>query len=445
MLAFPGSVLGEQRLSLNVRSGLRNMAADMNPIITRAPCRKGQPVRVRTGLIASLVAAALGSFVGPARAEPASAAAATVTVGYVGAVREQRPGGSALDEVPRGEGVEGARLAIAENETSGRFLGRRFALVEHSVPAGGDPAPAIRALAVAGVHFVVADLDGDGLERAAATPEAAAITIFNARAPDDRLRGPDCRPNVLHTAPSRAMLADGLAQYLAWKRWRRWFLIVGPSPGDRLYADAIRRSAARFGAQIVAEKAWTFQPGSGRADTGHVTLQAEIPSITQAPDHDVLVVADEDDVFGEYLIGRTARPRPVAGTHGLVATAWSPVVEQWGAGQLQNRFKRQAGRRMNAVDYAAWAGVRAVGEAVFRSGKNDLDAITAFLRSPDFALSGFKGQGQSFRAWDGQMRQPILITGPKLLVSASPQPGFLHRTSELDTLGVDREETTCKR
>jgi hypothetical protein len=43
------------------------------------------------------------------------------------------------------------------------------------------------------------------------------------------------------------------------------------------------------------------------------------------------------------------------------------------------------------------------------------------------------------------MRQPILIVGPRLLVSASPQPGFLHRTSALDTLGVDREETACRR
>jgi hypothetical protein len=42
------------------------------------------------------------------------------------------------------------------------------------------------------------------------------------------------------------------------------------------------------------------------------------------------------------------------------------------------------------------------------------------------------------------MRQPILIAGPRMLVSVSPQPGFLHRGSELDTLGVDREESRCR-
>jgi hypothetical protein len=43
------------------------------------------------------------------------------------------------------------------------------------------------------------------------------------------------------------MLADGLAQYLATKRWRRWFLVAGPQAGDRLYAKALRRAAKRFG------------------------------------------------------------------------------------------------------------------------------------------------------------------------------------------------------
>jgi ABC transporter substrate binding protein (PQQ-dependent alcohol dehydrogenase system) len=159
----------------------------------------------------------------------------------------------------------------------------------------------------------------------------------------------------------------------------------------------------------------------------------------------VLVVADEANAFGDYLEGRTARPRPVAGTQHLVATGWSPVNEQWGAAQLASRFAKVAGRRMTAVDYAAWAAARSIGEAATRLRTTDSDRIAAYLRGPEFLLSGFKGRGQSFREWDGQMRQPILIAGPRLLISASPQPGFLHRSSELDTLGLDREESPCKR
>ena len=37
------------------------------------------------------------------------------------------------------------------------------------------------------------------------------------------------------------MLADGLAQYLVWKQWKRWLFVVGSHPNDRLFADALRK------------------------------------------------------------------------------------------------------------------------------------------------------------------------------------------------------------
>jgi ABC transporter substrate binding protein (PQQ-dependent alcohol dehydrogenase system) len=48
------------------------------------------------------------------------------------------------------------------------------------------------------------------------------------------------------------------------------------------------------------------------------------------------------------------------------------------------------------------------------------------------------------RDWNLQLRQPILLFDGRNTVSVSPQEGFLHPTSELDTLGADRPETKCK-
>lgn len=364
-------------------------------------------------------------------------------IGYLAQSRAAPAPLSPLDQPASEEGVQGARLGMVDNATTGRFTGQGFSLAIRTVAPGGDPSEAVRELAGDGARFILTDLESGPLLAAAADPGAKDLVFINVRLPDDALRAESCRPNLLHTIPSRAMLADALAQYLVTKGWRRWFLVVGAHPGDQAYAGAIRAAASKFGAQIAREKEWRFHPGSGRADSGHVTLATEIPSFTQGGDYDVLVVADQADEFGEYLVGRTERPRPVAGTQGLVATGWSPVAEQWGAVQLQNRFAKLAGRRMSAVDYAAWAAMRSIGEAAFRSRSSEAAAIAAYLRSPDFALAGFKGVGQSFRAWDGQMRQPILIAGPRLLVSVSPQQGFLHRTSELDTLGPDKDESRC--
>jgi ABC transporter substrate binding protein (PQQ-dependent alcohol dehydrogenase system) len=338
------------------------------------------------------------------------------------------------------EGLAGARLGLADNAASGRFLGQAFTLKPLVLGRADDIAAAVRST---GAAFIVAKLEANALrEAAAALPQGI---IFNVAATDDALRNEYCAPSLLHTIPSRAMLADGLAQYLVWKRWKHWFLIVGSTDGDRLYADAVRRAAKKFGAEIAVEKMWTFGTPQARADTGHVTLQSEIPAFTRVGDHEVVVVADETDAFGENLMGRTALPRVIAGTHGLAAAGWNSVNQQWGATQLQSRFMKEFGRAMTPVDYAAWAAVRAIGEASLRTRSTDPATIAAYLRGPEFLLSGYKGQAQSFRPWDGQMRQPILIAGPRLLVSVSPQAGFLHQVSSLDTLGFDQTETRCSR
>ena len=144
------------------------------------------------------------------------------------------------------------------------------------------------------------------------------------------------------------------------------------------------------------------------------------------------------------LAYRTTTPRPIAGTEGLVATGWARPFEQWGATQLQSRFLKAANRWMTERDYGAWLAVRAFGEAATRSNSTDPVTLGAYLRSKDFDLAGFKGTKLTFRDWDGQLRQPILLADARSLVSVSPQQGFLHEVSELDTLGVDRSETKCK-
>src|SRR5690606_20066646 len=138
------------------------------------------------------------------------------------------------------------------------------------------------------------------------------------RSSDDELRGVNCRSNLFHITPSYAMRADALAQYLLWKKWRRWFLIVGQHPADLAYARAIHRAAQRFGAKIVEERTYEFDAGSRRTDSGHQQIQTQMPMLTQgAPSHDVVFVSDVGEAFGDYLMFRTSEPRPVVGTHGL--------------------------------------------------------------------------------------------------------------------------------
>lgn len=376
-------------------------------------------------------------------AAPESTDAATVRIAYLGQRTTQRIPSSFLDAPPPDEGVAGARVGVADDNTTGRFTGQDFVLDEALLAEDGDAAGAFRKLIEDGHRLVVADLAAPVLLAVADLSEAKSATLFNVSAKDDELRGEACRANVLHLIPSRSMLTDALVQYLVLKHWRNVLLVPGPTAADKAYAAAAERSVKKFGARLVQTKPWSFDPGARRTDTGHYAISAEVARFTQGISYDVLVVADEEGEFGPQIPFRTTDPRPVAGTQGLMPTSWTRSFEQWGATQLQNRFRREAKRWMTERDYAAWMAVRAIGEAATRARSVDAAAIVQYLRSDNFELAAFKGVKLSFRPWDGQLRQPILLADAESLVSVSPQPGFLHQFYELDTLGIDRPETRC--
>lgn len=345
---------------------------------------------------------------------------------------------SNLDPVPEDLGLAGAEVALKDNQTTGGFLGHDYRLEIVSVAPGGDLLAATKpALAAAGLVLV----EGSAADVLAVAdlPEAAGKLLFNVASGAAGLRSAECRANVLHTFPEDAARTDALMQVLLAKQWTDLALIIGPKPGDQAYADALRQSAAKFGLTITGEKAWSFDTDLRRAAT------TELPPFTQdLPDHDVLLVADETDDFGRYVEHNTWLPRPVAGSEGLEAFGWTPVLEQWGAVQLQNRFEKQAERSMQSRDYAAWTAIRAIGEAVTRTNSADPAVLRAYLLGDAFQLDGFKGRALTFRGWNGQMRQPIAVANARALVTLAPVEGFLHQRNETDSLGMDEPESACK-
>ena len=366
-----------------------------------------------------------------------------IGVGYLG-IAGTRSTLSLVEQPAENDGIAGARLAIEDNNTTGKFLGQRFALEERRIKEGEDPVQAATALADKN-GFIIADLPADALLKVSDALRDRGTLLFNVGAIDERLREADCRANVIHTAPTRAMLADALGQYLVWKKWSRWLLVVGSHDEDKLFADALRRAATRFGAKIVQERTFEDKGGARRTDSGVTLIQRQMPVFTQqAPAYDVLVAADESEVFGAYLPYRTWDPRPVAGSAGLVPRSWDAAQDQWGAIQMQNRFVKLNSRRMTPLDMQAWTAVRMIGEATSRTNSGEVKKVTDFIKAPDFSVAAFKGTRLTLRDWNLQLRQPILLVDGRMVVSVSPQEGFLHQVSELDTLGYDRPESKCK-
>ena len=166
--------------------------------------------------------------------------------------------------------------------------------------------------------------------------------------------------------------------------------------------------------------------------------------MTAEDEYDAVFVADAEGEFGRMIPFQTARPRPVVGTEGLIAEAWHWAWERHGAPQLNQRFEKRAKRRMTGTDWAAWAAVKAVVEAVVRTGSADFKTVRAYLGGGEMTLDAYKGAPVNFRAWDNQLRQPILLRTHNAVIARAPIKGFLHPDENMDTLGFDRGDQKCR-
>ncbi len=362
----------------------------------------------------------------------------TIKMGFIAYHPDQGPVLSNLIPEPEDRGFKGAELGLKDNNTTGRFLKQKYTLISELADSAEQVNSITQGWFDQGIRLIIADMPSEQLQQLVELASLNNAMVFNAGSHANELRTKLCLKNTLHTLPSRAMLTDALAQWANYRRLSNWLVIKGDTAEDIAYADSLKRSSKRFGIKLIAEKTWNFDTDLRR------TAQKELPLFTQTDEYDLVVVADERGDFGEYIQYNTWYPRPVAGTAGLKPVAWHRMVEQWGAAQLQSRFEKLSSRWMNDKDYAAWAAVRTIGEAVTQTRTNTPEKLFSFITSDKFQLAGFKGRKLNYRQWSGQLRQPIPLVHPKSLVSQPPLEGFLHPVTELDTLGFDKAESQCQ-
>ncbi|MCP5073210.1 MAG: amino acid ABC transporter substrate-binding protein [Rhodobacteraceae bacterium] len=328
------------------------------------------------------------------------------------------------------------KSAIKESKIVGRALGVRFTLdqlkLKRGMPVG---ATALRHHQNGGAIYVL-DLPLPEMIEVGKAFSGKPVLLFNPRSHEPKLRRQNCQIELFHTLPSRAMMMDALAQFLRARNWTRVLALIGEHPNDAPAFRVFERSAGKFGLNIIDRRPFTLRNDPRERDQNNIAL------LTQGR-YDVVFVSDETGEFGRYVPYQTALPRPVVGAHGLQVSAWHWTWERYGAPQLNQRFARRNKRQMNGRDWAAWAAVRSVVEAVARTKKSDAAAIASFLRDQDFVLDAYKGTPASFRKWNNQLRQPILLHTHDAVINSAPLGGFLHETNTLDTLGDDRSDANC--
>jgi ABC transporter substrate binding protein (PQQ-dependent alcohol dehydrogenase system) len=370
----------------------------------------------------------------------ASLASERMVIGYVDRVDDPRHedrvgfGGILLEQ--RGRPFDGAKLAIDDLARVGRALNIDFELAEARTESDQDIASEVARLRrEREARFILVDAGADALNAAARVTRDA--LVFNVSADDDGLRGAQCQPQLMHLFPSLAMRTDALVQLVVARKWRDILVLQGPAAQDAETVRALERSAKRFGARIVAKRPFVLGSDPRERDQNNLALLT-------TGSYDVVFVADESRELARFLPYQTLAPRPIIGAAGLTAEAWHWAWDRDGGANLSRRFRRMAQRPMRGEDWAAWIGVKSIIESVLRTRTIDFAKISTHLKSDEFRVDGSKGQALTFRPWNNQLRQPIQLATADAVITQAPFPQFLHQIENLDTLGADRADTTCR-
>ncbi|WP_405548248.1 type 1 periplasmic-binding domain-containing protein [Variovorax paradoxus] len=333
---------------------------------------------------------------------------------------------------PGGPLSEGLEVALEEAKFELDAAGAEVALA--AAPAASIEAA--RAAAVAaeknGAAVLLTDLPA---EWTLAVADAVKLPVLNLGDASDRLRQQDCRARMFHLVPSERMRSDALAQTLVSRKWSKLLLLVGGSPQDALRAATAQASIKRYGLQVVASKPFKLSADPRERDLANPLL------LTAGNSYDAVWVVDSDGEFARTLPYRTVLPRPVVGDGGLVALAWHAQFERYGAPQVSRRFTKAAKRPMTAQDWAAWMAGKTLAAVAIAAPKGPNAAWAQAIGKS--TLDGSKGTNLSFRAWDGQLRQPMLLTDGQGVIAQAPAEGVLHARNVLDTLGADAPEKLC--
>lgn len=333
---------------------------------------------------------------------------------------------------PTGPAVDALKLALADAKLELDAAGAALQLdVQEVADAAAARAAATKAEAT-GTAALVTDLPAAWTLAAA---DGAKGPVLNIGAAADALRAADCRRNLFHLAPSERMRADALAQWLTARKWSNVLLLTGPAPEDAQRSATAQAAIKRYGLKLAGSKAFKLSGDPRERDLANPLL------LTQGQ-YDVVWVVDSDGEFAQSLPFRTALPRPVVGDGGLVALAWSSRYERYGAPQVTRRLAKASGRRMESHDWTAWMAGKALVAAAVKAPKGPAAAFQKALAEGE--VDGSKGVAMSFRPWDGQLRQPLLLTDGQGVIGTAPIEGILHPKNALDTLGADQPEKLCK-
>jgi len=365
---------------------------------------------------------------------PPVAPASSMRVGFVGAT------GAARSSMA----LAGVELGVDEANRTAALFGSSVTLVrsDASVPL----AEAARMLVSGGATVLVAALDDAGMAELAAAAAGWSVPLLNATASADALRRA-CSRHVFHVAPSRAMLVDAVAQWLAVTYPGKTVALVSGDANSTAMADRLqRRIAGRMEVVRVAatDAEARYVGGSSPAEAAVIVMGDGVGRIAAGWPHADVPLVDLRAL--DTASDSASHPQSAAG---LVVRpmAWHPSLDRFGADQLNRRFRLRAGRAMDGDAWAGWAAVKIATEAAMHATSTPGATIADQLAGERSAFDAQKGWPLSFRRWDHQLRQPVYVAAANAARVAGELPAGPadegDSAAALDALGDGPGDGAC--
>lgn len=358
----------------------------------------------------------------------------------------------------------GVRVGAEEVRATAEMFGKRFELLEAEAATPVEAAERATELAARGkAAAVVGGLDEATCRHMAQALAVHRVLYVNAGSPAESLRGAGCHRTVFHVEASLAAYADALAVYLVRQaKATRIALLTAENPTGASLEGVIRRAAGRVGGTIV--EAATVPAGTADFRPALSRLLSAGPQALilnlAGPDLHAAVRGAREGGATLPLAAVLVEPAEAwaadaAGLPDLWPSLWAHDFRPYSGRELNSRFRRSLGRPGESRMWAHWCAVKILWEAVLKRGSTRPADLIPFLEG-DAAFDGHKGMGLSFRPWDHQLRQPLLIVrrqaapkdrwGGVAFAQEVPLRGTPGATEEavLDTLGLGPGETACR-
>ena len=189
--------------------------------------------------------------------------------------------------------------------------------------------------------------------------------------------------------------------------------IAGVLRGARFGAEEAARTAALTGGRYhfshasVSDSPWSRV--RALADSAQIIISA-------LPLADLLALFPNGNEpltldVSPWVDPRPCQPRILHLSPGAAALeetrAWHPALERFGAQQLNERYRRYAGRTLDGDAWTGWLAAKLAYEIPLRARSSDADSMAAFARSARARFDGHKGRALAFDTDTGVLDQPL--------------------------------------